>query len=142
MASKRNISVEEEEEEEESFSYATQLVDSAVLPMSLYAAVELGIFDIIAKAGEGAKVSALDIVAKMSTNNREAPMMVDRILRLLASYSVFGCSVVCDDHSNGTNFRRLYSLNSVSKHFVTNEDGVSMGPLMALSQDKVFLDSW
>ena len=38
--------------------------------------------------------------------------------------------------------RGFYGLNHVFKHFVTNEDGVSLGRLMALIQDKVFIDSW
>ncbi|KAK7818811.1 caffeic acid 3-o-methyltransferase [Quercus suber] len=50
-----------------------------------------------------------------------------------------GCSVVADDFGS---FQRLYSLSPVSKHFVRNEDGVSLGPLLALSQDEVFIKSW
>ncbi|WP_171950009.1 methyltransferase family protein, partial [Proteus mirabilis] len=68
---------------EESFSYAMQLVLSSVLPMSLHSAIELGVFDIIAKAGEGAKLSPAEIAAKLATNNLEAPVMLDRILRML-----------------------------------------------------------
>ncbi|GMN28656.1 hypothetical protein TIFTF001_047905 [Ficus carica] len=124
-------------EEEEEFSHPMQLVMS----MSLQTAIELGVFDIIAKAGEGAKLSSADIVAQMSTNNPDAPIMVDRMLRLLASHSVLSCSVVGDE-SAGSNARRLYSLCPVSKYFVTNEDGVSLGPLIALGQDRVFMDSW
>ena len=121
--------------EEESFAYGAQLVNSLVLSMSLQSAIELGVFDIIAKAGEGAKLSASEIVAKLPTNNPGASKMVDRVLRMLASHSVLTCSVVADD-------QRVYSLNHVTKLFVTNEDGVSLGPLVALLQDKVFLDSW
>ncbi|KAF4366472.1 hypothetical protein F8388_003710 [Cannabis sativa] len=122
-------------QEEESFCYAAQLLNTNVLTKSLQTTIELGIFDIIAKAGEGAKLSAREIVAQLPTNNPDAPMMVDRILRMLASYSVLVCSVVADD-------QRAYSLNNVSKCFVTNEDGVSLGPLMLLLEDKVFSDSW
>ena len=79
------------------------------------------------------------IVAHLPTKNPNAATMLDRILRMLACHSVLGCSVVVDDFRS---FQRLYSLSSVSKHFVRNEDGVSLGPFMALLQDKVFLDSW
>ncbi|KAM5555801.1 caffeic acid 3-O-methyltransferase [Rosa sericea] len=132
-------------EEEESFSYAMQLVTSTVLSMSMQSAVELGVFDIIAKAGAGAGLSSTQIAAQLGTKNSEAPMMLDRILRLLASHSVLNCTVVNanDDHSDGPNFQRVYSLAPVSKYFVkSDEDGVSLGALMALIQDKVFLDSW
>nr|POE55748.1 caffeic acid 3-o-methyltransferase [Quercus suber] len=127
------------QEEEESFPYAMQLVNSCALPMALQSTIELGVFDILAKAGPGAKLSPSQIVAQMPTKNPEATVMLDRILRMLASHSVLGCSVVADEFGS---YQRLYSLSPVSKHFVRNEDGVSLGPLMALLQDKVFLDSW
>ncbi|KAL0009031.1 hypothetical protein SO802_010533 [Lithocarpus litseifolius] len=127
------------QEEEESFPYAMQLVNSCALPMALQSTIELGVFDILAKAGPGAKLSPSQIVAQMPTKNPEATVMLDRILSMLASHSVLGCSVVADEFGS---YQRLYSLSSVSKHFVRNEDGVSLGPLMALIQDKVFLDSW
>ncbi|GMN42754.1 hypothetical protein TIFTF001_011956 [Ficus carica] len=132
-----------QEEEEESFSYAMQLAMSSVLPMSLQCAIELGVFDIIAKAGEGAKLSPGEIAAQMAANdNPDAPVMLYRILRMLASHSVLSCSVISDSIETESNFQRLYSLSPVSKYFVTNEDGVSLGPFMALIQDKIFLDSW
>ena len=44
------------EERDESFAYANQLVTGSVLPMTMQAAIELGVFKIIAKAGPGAKL--------------------------------------------------------------------------------------
>ncbi|KAB1202984.1 Caffeic acid 3-O-methyltransferase [Morella rubra] len=126
-------------EEEDSFSHAMQLANSLVLPMALQSAIELGVFDILAKAGPEAELSSSQIVAQMPNTNPEAPKMLDRILRMLASHSVFRCSVVADDSES---FQRLYSLSPVSKHFVRDEDGISLGPFMALLQDKVFVDSW
>ncbi|KAL6126386.1 hypothetical protein ACLB2K_074436 [Fragaria x ananassa] len=137
---------EEEEEEEESFCYAMQLVTSTVQSTSMQSAVELGVFDIIAKAGVGPGLSSPEIAAQIGTKNPDAPVMLDRILRLLASHSVLNCTVVNandDDHGDGPNFLRVYSLAPVSRYFVkSDEDGVSLGALMALTQDKVFLDSW
>ena len=130
-------------EEEENFAYAMQLALSSVLSMSLQSAFELGVFDIIAKAGEGARLSPAEITAQMPANNPEAPTMLDRILRVLASHSILRCSVVGENgDKDESNFQRLYSLNPVSKYFATNEDGVSLGPFLALIQDKIFLDSW
>ena len=128
------------EQDQESFSIAFKIVSSNVLPMSMHAAVQLDIFEIIAKAGPDAKLSAKEIAAQLPTKNPEAPSMLDRILRLLASHGIVGCSVVDDDEQG--NPQRLYSLTPVSKFFVRNEDGVSLGPFMALAQDKIFLDSW
>jgi len=123
-----------DEAKDENFGYAMQLALSSVLPMTMYSAIQLGIFEIIAKAGPDAKLSASDVAAQLPTKNPDAPMMLDRILRLLASHDVLGCSV---DGSE-----RLYSLAPVSKHYVRNKDGVSLGPFMALIQDNVFLQSW
>ncbi|XP_024042861.1 anthranilate N-methyltransferase [Citrus clementina] len=121
-----------------SFAYANQLVTGSVLPMTMQAAIELGVFKIIAKAGPGAKLSASEIAAQLpATKNKDAPMMLDRILRLLDSHGVVECSL---DDIDGS--QRLYGQSNVSRYFVPNEDGVSLGPLMALIQDKVFLDSW
>ncbi|KAM1406245.1 hypothetical protein ACFXTH_000934 [Malus domestica] len=130
-------------EEEENFGCAMQLVFSSVLSMSMQSTIELGVFDIIAKAGPGANLSSSEIAAHIDsgTRNSEAPMMLDRILRLLASHSILSCSVVANEE-DGSDSQRLYSLGPVSNYFVTNEDGVSLGPMIALAQDKVVLDSW
>ncbi|KAL4336022.1 hypothetical protein GQ457_07G036520 [Hibiscus cannabinus] len=131
------------EHEEESFSYAAQIVNSCVLPMSMHAAIQLDIFEIMAKAGPDAKLSPKDIAAQLATTNPEAPSMLDRILRLLASHSIVGCSMAdANDDDDEGNPQRLYSLTPVSRFFVRNEHGVSLAPLMNLIQDKVFLDSW
>ncbi|XP_048317967.2 caffeic acid 3-O-methyltransferase 1 [Ziziphus jujuba] len=141
----------EERREEEgggeslSFSYAMQLAMSSVLSMSLQCAIELGIFDIIAKAGHEAKLSPSVIAAHMPTTNPDAPAMLDRLLSLLASHSVLTCSLVAHHdplNANGSNFHRLYGLAPVSKFFVADKDGVSLGPYMALLQDNVTLTSW
>ncbi|XVE73614.1 hypothetical protein DITRI_Ditri11bG0133000 [Diplodiscus trichospermus] len=91
--------------EEETYAFATQLVTGSVLPMALKKACELGIFQIIAKAGPDAKLSASDIAAQMLTKNQGAPIMVDRIARLLVSHNVLGCYMV--------GFERHYTLSRV-----------------------------
>ncbi|BBN68454.1 O-methyltransferase 1 [Prunus dulcis] len=122
------------EEEDESFCYAIQLVGSSVLSMSLQSAIELGVFDIIEREGPGAKLSSSEIAAKIGTKKPEAPMMVDRILRLLTSHSVLNCSSVAAN--GGSDFQRVYSLGPVSKYFVNDEEGGSLGPVLTLIQDK------
>ncbi|XP_021822605.1 caffeic acid 3-O-methyltransferase-like [Prunus avium] len=132
------------EEEEESLCYALQLVGSYALSISLQLAIELGVFDIIAKEGPGAKLSSSKIAAKIGTKNSEAPMMMDRILRLLTSHSVLHCSLVAanEDENGASDFQRAYSLGPVSKYFVNDEEGGSLGPFMALTQDKVCMETW
>ena len=129
-----------QEEEEESFTSAMQLVGSSVLSMSLQAAFELGVFDAIAKAGNTASLSAKEIAAITCCTNPEALTMLDRLLSLLASHSILHCSVI-EDNEQGTK-QRIYSLSPVSKHFVSDSNGISVGTTLNLIQDKVFLESW
>ncbi|KAI4352148.1 hypothetical protein L6164_006428 [Bauhinia variegata] len=99
--------------------------------MTLNSAIELGVFDAMAKQGEGAKLSAKDIAAKLCSKNPEAPAMLDRILRLLASHSVVYCSVAKDNQ-----VEMLYSLTPMaSQYFVTDAHGVSFGAVMNLIHD-------
>ena len=130
-------------EEEKSFTYAMQLVNSSVLSMAMHSAIELGIFDIIAKAGEGAKLSAKDIAAKLPCKNSEGATMLDRILRLLACHSIIDCTVVADQqHGPPPHLQRFYAMNPVAKYFASIDGAGSLGPLMVLTQDKALLHSW
>ncbi|XP_039684522.1 caffeic acid 3-O-methyltransferase [Medicago truncatula] len=141
MANLFNVKEEHELEDEESFLYAIQLCNSMVLPMVLHSASQLGVFDVLQKAGKGAQLSADEIASRISCSNPDAPKMLDRILVLLASHDVLKCLIIQDEQKLGT-FHRLYSMTPVARFFAPNSDGVSLGPLLALGQDKVFLASW
>ncbi|XP_061359203.1 cathecol O-methyltransferase 1-like [Gastrolobium bilobum] len=133
----------QELEDEESFSYAVQLGNSVVLPMALKSATDLGVFDVLQKAGSGANLSAKEIASQLSCENPQAPTMLDRLLALLASHSILKCSVLpVPDEKNLGSFQRLYSMAPVAKFFAPDSDGFSLGPLLALLQDKIFLESW
>ncbi|KAA0065304.1 caffeic acid 3-O-methyltransferase-like [Cucumis melo var. makuwa] len=125
--------------EQQHYAYAMELATLSVVPMTLQTAFELGVFEILSKAGNGAKLSSTEIAANITTTNPEASLMIDRMLRLLASHAVVGCSLASDEDGN---VKRLYNLTSVSKYYVRNEDGVSLGPLLTLLQDKVLLHTW
>lgn len=81
------------------------------------------------------------IVSQLPTQNPEAPIMLDRMLRMLASYSLFTSSLVDDPTIHGS-VHRVYGLGPISKYFVKNENGASLGPLLDLLQDKVLTDIW
>ncbi|KAF8379827.1 hypothetical protein HHK36_029276 [Tetracentron sinense] len=127
------------EEEEEACLYAMQLASSSILPMVLKAAIELDLLEIIAKAGPGAYISPAEIASQLPSKNPDAPVMLDRILRLLASYSVLTCSLRTLE---GELVQRLYGLAPVCKFLIKNEDGVSMAPLVLMNQDKILMESW
>nr|XP_007163881.1 hypothetical protein PHAVU_L008600g [Phaseolus vulgaris]ESW35875.1 hypothetical protein PHAVU_L008600g [Phaseolus vulgaris] len=118
-----------------------QLVSSVVLPMAVQSATELGVFEVLKEAGEGAKLSAKEIASKISCSNPEAASMLDRLLLLLSSHSILNSSLISDNRVPPS-FHRLYTITPVAAFFAPNSDGVSLGPLMALIQDKITLDSW
>ncbi|KAJ1414769.1 Winged helix-like DNA-binding domain superfamily [Sesbania bispinosa] len=138
----RHLNAGIEKEEDDGLMFGMQMMGSFVIPMALRSAIDLGVFDILAKAGEGAKLSAKDIALQIGTKNPEAPIMLDRLLRMLASHSLLHCSVPQDPQSLATLPQRFYSLSHGSKYFVTDADGVSLGPTMALVVDRVFYQSW
>ncbi|KAJ8748456.1 hypothetical protein K2173_003351 [Erythroxylum novogranatense] len=124
-----------EEGKDEAIGYAMQLALGSVLPMTMKAAIELGVFEIIAREGSGAKLSASDIAANIPTQNPDAPFMLDRILRLLASHRVLSCTSV-------DGLTRFYGLTPVAQYFISNQDGGSLCPFTDFVQGKVLLDSW
>ncbi|XP_052192145.1 caffeic acid 3-O-methyltransferase-like isoform X2 [Diospyros lotus] len=135
----RNGPATEDEEEQRHCSYAMQLVNSLALPTVLQVAVELGVLEIIAKAecAGGSLLTSSEIASRIpGCRNPDAPHMLDRMLRLLVSHSVLTCS---DDQDDG---RHRYGLAPVAKYFIGDQDGASLGPLVSLVQDEVFLASW
>nr|BAG71895.1 5-hydroxyconiferaldehyde O-methyltransferase [Carthamus tinctorius] len=129
-------------EEEEAFLFAMQLASASVLPMVLKSAIDLDLLEIIAKAGPGAHVSPAYLAAQLpKADNPEAAVMLDRICRLLATYSVLTCTLKKLDHGDG-DVERLYGLAPVCKFLVKNEDGVSNAPLLLMNQDKILMESW
>ncbi|XP_020203601.1 anthranilate N-methyltransferase isoform X2 [Cajanus cajan] len=129
------------EEKEDGILFAMAMMSSMVLPLGVRTAVELGIFDIIAKAGEGAKLSAEDIVKQIGSKNPEAATMLDRLLSLLASHSMLSTSLA-EGELVSVSPKKLYGLTFASKYFVTDHHGVSFGPALNLTLDRVFLESW
>ncbi|KAJ6887680.1 caffeic acid 3-O-methyltransferase 1 [Populus alba x Populus x berolinensis] len=125
--------------DEEAHLFAMQLASASVLPMILKTAIELDLLEIMAKAGPGAFLSTSEIASHLPTKNPDAPVMLDRILRLLASYSILTCSL--KDLPDGK-VERLYGLAPVCKFLTKNEDGVSVSPLCLMNQDKVLMESW
>ncbi|KAG6490477.1 tricetin 3',4',5'-O-trimethyltransferase-like [Zingiber officinale] len=127
------------EEDEVACMLAMTLGSASIPPMTLRAAVELGLLEILVKAGYGAKLSPAEIVAQLPTQNPQAPAMVDRILRLLSAYDVVACAV-----ETGADGRvgRKYGAAPACKYLTKNEDGVSMAALVLMNQDKVLMESW
>lgn len=135
-----NNNNDENTEEEYWRSCAMQLASSSVVSSVMQAVVDLGVLEIISKAGEGGGVSADKIASQLKLTNdatvATASSMLDRMLCLLVSHSVLTCT------NTTTTKRRFYGLSPIAKHFIPNSDGISLGPYMSLVQDKVFMDNW
>lgn len=125
--------------DEEASAFAMQLVSASVLPMVLKSTLELDVLEIIAKAGPGAFVSSSEIIAQLHTQNPDATVMLDRMLRFLAHYAVLKCTL---RHLPDGGVERLYGLTPVCKFFIRNQDGVSLAPLLLMNQDKILMESW
>ncbi|XVF82509.1 hypothetical protein PTKIN_Ptkin16aG0054800 [Pterospermum kingtungense] len=69
-------------EEGEAFVYAWCLRSSTLFPYVLDAAIQLGLFDILAKAGPDAPLSSYQIASQLHANNRDAPSLVERLYGL------------------------------------------------------------
>ncbi|KAK1392152.1 Caffeic acid O-methyltransferase [Heracleum sosnowskyi] len=126
-------------EAEEACLFALQLASASVLPMVLKAAIELDLLEIMAKAGTDAYLTPNELASMLPTSNPDAPLMLDRILRILASYLVLKCKLI--EKPNGL-LVRTYGLMPVCKFLTKNEHGVSMVPFSLLANDKIVMESW
>jgi caffeic acid 3-O-methyltransferase len=124
-------------EEDYHLQYAMQLSSASVLPLVLKAAIELGVFEIIEKAGPDALLSASDIVAQFPTQNK---ISIGNLCPL-ASHSILTCSVSTKNIQDGHS-QRLYGLAPVAKYFTKNQDGGSLSPFLAMIHDNVMMDMW
>ncbi|MFQ6623017.1 hypothetical protein Gotur_002445 [Gossypium turneri] len=129
----------QEDQEEEVGKLAVRLANAVVLPMVLKSALELNIIDTISAAGDGAFLSPSQIASALPSKNPDAPVLLDRMLRLLASHSILKCSVKAKE--KGEN-ERLYGAGPLCKFLVKNQDGGSIAPLLLLHHDQVFMQSW
>ncbi|KAH9561154.1 hypothetical protein CY35_05G004900 [Sphagnum magellanicum] len=110
---------------------AMRLATIMVVPAALKAAVELGVFEILAKArGAGKSLTAKEIVSQVLPPDSGSVInyaYLERILRLLASENVV----------------RESAVTVPSTYFVrSDEDAGSLAPLLVHLQDRVSLEPW
>ncbi|KAH9573056.1 hypothetical protein CY35_02G186300 [Sphagnum magellanicum] len=128
----------------------------SVVSGTLKAAIELGVFEILAKAGASAgqksltaKEIAEQLVRPTANGTAVNSGYLQRILRLLASVNIVSESVAVvaagepgNFTSYNTHHQRSYALTPIGKYFVQGEDGVSLAPLILMSEDWVFKKAW
>jgi len=125
-------------EKEELCSFAMSIATGSSLFMVLKAIIELDVIGIVNRAGPGAHLSPAQIAAQLPTKNPDATAsMLDRMLRVLANYSILTCSLRA--LPNDAPVERLYGLTPVCQFFTEPHD---FGPMVLLFQDKVYTDVW
>ncbi|XP_047341761.1 caffeic acid 3-O-methyltransferase-like [Impatiens glandulifera] len=129
----------ETQTEYDTSNFAMMLSSATVFPMVLKATIELGLLEIIEKAHPNA-ISPSEIASSLQTKNPGAPPMLDRMLRLLASYGVVSCSI--RNESNCDQVTRLYTLQPLAYYFIPNREGGSLAPMVQAIHDKVMIDMW
>lgn len=124
--------------EEEDYLQAMQLASAATLPFALKAAIDLDLLEIIAKATTSSrKLSPAEIASHLAAKNPDAPSIIDRILRLLASHSIVTCNLVTGEDGHT---QRLYGLTSLGTYFLQNEDGISFASQLTFSLEKCTIE--
>ncbi|KAK9093429.1 hypothetical protein Syun_028340 [Stephania yunnanensis] len=128
-------------DDEEDFFFAMQLSSSVALSWALKAVVDLEVFEVLAKAGPGAYLSASEIIVSHHSpkNADRAAQMLDRILCLLVSHSVLSCSPVMLENGR---VERQYGLTAAAKYLAMREDGLSMSWFLPLVLQKGYYTAW
>jgi caffeic acid 3-O-methyltransferase len=128
---------------------AMRLATTMAVPAALKAAIELGVFEILAKArGAGKSLTAKEIASQVRPDSGGLSVINDRylerILRLLASENVVRESAVTVASANSSSSTdRCYALQPVGTYFARNdEDSASVAPFIMLSQDRDFIEPW
>ncbi|CAH1447197.1 unnamed protein product [Lactuca virosa] len=128
--------------EEEELLRVMQMVAGTVLPMVMKTAIELDLFEIMVKLtnhGHCGQFTSSDIVSCLPTQNPQTPIIIERILRYLATKSIL-TSKFCTDENGVT--KKLYAMTPICKYFVSNEEGASFANFFLFQNDKVVIDSW
>ncbi|KAL3724359.1 hypothetical protein ACJRO7_029521 [Eucalyptus globulus] len=123
-----------QEDEEYLFAFKQNMI--SCVPLVLKATIELGILKLLFESS--AQLSPTQIASRLSIKNPGAGVTIDRILRLLASFSFLSCTLTQDKAGRP---ERMYGLGPLGKYYVS-EEGASMAPWLLLLFDEVSLRSW
>ncbi|TMW89953.1 hypothetical protein EJD97_016429 [Solanum chilense] len=121
--------------EEEDMLSVMQLPISLALNMVLKVTMELGIFDLLSL---NSQLSSSQIASKIPTKNPQAPIMIEKILSFLANQSLLKFTLFKEDDENGP----FYSLTSLSRNLVSNNDEMSIAPTFLFINDQAMVNSW
>ncbi|KAK7349006.1 hypothetical protein VNO80_23828 [Phaseolus coccineus] len=140
--SKENEVSLEVEKVDDAYLSAVLLCYSNVLPAVLNAAIDMDLFDVIAKAKsscDDSSFSASQIASLLPNQHPQLAARLERMLPLLASYSLFHCSIRTNEDGKK---ERVYALSPVGEYFSYDHDErISLAPLSTLFH-RGFHDLW
>jgi caffeic acid 3-O-methyltransferase len=123
----------EVEKVDDAYLSALILSFSRIFPAILNAAVDLNLFDIIAKlqssSGNNSSFSASEIASQFPNQHTELAERLERMLNVLASNSLLNCSIRTNEDGKR---ERVFGLSSIGQYFAFDKDGGSLGPLSTL----------
>ncbi|ESQ29063.1 hypothetical protein EUTSA_v10023537mg [Eutrema salsugineum] len=106
----------------------------------------LGVIDTIAAVDEGVWLSSSEIALRLPTKptNPEAPVLLDRMLVLLASHSILKYRIVeTGENGQAVKFERLYAAEPVCMFFLNRGDGSgSLASLFMVALSEVYFKTW
>ncbi|XP_057502048.1 nicotinate N-methyltransferase 1-like [Actinidia eriantha] len=111
-----------------------ELANMISVPMSLNAVVRLNVADAIWQGGSNTPLSAAEILSLVHPSGD--PDNLQRILRMLSSYSVF------TEHFNLNSSERRYSLTDIGKTLVTDDEGLSCGAYVLQRHQDALMRAW
>ncbi|CAL5191161.1 unnamed protein product [Lathyrus oleraceus] len=107
-----------------------------VFPAVLNAAIELKLFEIIGNEF----MSAIEIASKLPAQHSDLPNRLERMLYMLASYSLLSVSSCTNDDGSKV---RVYGVTRSGKYFVNDEnDGGYLGSFTSFMCHRALLGVW
>ncbi|KAK7274537.1 hypothetical protein RIF29_15631 [Crotalaria pallida] len=129
---------------DDAYQTALLLGNLRIFSAFLNAAVDLNLFEIIAKSTRSSSsnnmCSASEIASQLPNQHPDLANRLDRMLPLLASFSLLTCSLRTNEEEDGKS-ERVYALSPVGEYFAFVHDGGSTAPLSALMH-RGFDDLW
>ncbi|RDX69581.1 hypothetical protein CR513_51287, partial [Mucuna pruriens] len=112
---------------DDAYLSAMILCFSRVFPAILNAAIDLNLFEIIAKAQRScaSSLSASEVASLLPNQHPQLVNRLERILPVLASYSLLNCSIRNNEDGNR---ERVYTLSSVGAYFMMDVKDAIVDP--------------
>ncbi|KAI4344888.1 hypothetical protein L6164_012070 [Bauhinia variegata] len=119
---------------------AMLLSTTQVYPAVLNAAIELNLFEIIAKATpQGSPLSVSEIASKLPNQYPDLALRLERMLRLLASYTLLDCSTRTNEDGST---ERVYGLSESCMYLVPDDNKGNLASFTTFLSHRALMEIW